>query len=88
MSAQPDCDLQSPISNVYLYHSQTVMLACISSIESDLGETLNTLKWANRGRNIRNLAIVNHEYSSEVRALKEQVAKLKGEVEKSEWSRV
>ncbi|KND04969.1 uncharacterized protein SPPG_00656 [Spizellomyces punctatus DAOM BR117] len=63
-------------------NSQTAMIACISPCEADLGETLNTLLWANRGRNIRNTAFVNHEYQSEVRALKEQVARLKGEVGK------
>ncbi|TPX65287.1 hypothetical protein SpCBS45565_g05274 [Spizellomyces sp. 'palustris'] len=63
-------------------NSQTAMIACISPCEADLGETLNTLSWANRGRNIRNTAFVNHEYQSEVRALKEQVARLKSEVGK------
>ncbi|KAI8913950.1 hypothetical protein DFJ77DRAFT_55159 [Powellomyces hirtus] len=63
-------------------NSQTVMIACISPIEADLGETLNTLKWANRGRNIRNAAVVNHEYhtQSEVKALQNEVARLKTEL--------
>ena len=34
------------------------MLACVSPSDSDLEETLNTLKYANRARQIRNKAIV------------------------------
>ncbi|KAJ0039324.1 hypothetical protein NL108_018361 [Boleophthalmus pectinirostris] len=37
-------------------NSQTVMIACISPSDSDFMETLNTLKYANRTRNIRNRA--------------------------------
>ncbi|KAI9104991.1 kif21a protein, partial [Phlyctochytrium arcticum] len=61
-------------------NSETLMIACASPCEADLGETLNTLKWANRGRNIHNSAVVNHEYQSEMRALKEQVAQLRDQV--------
>ena len=56
------------------------MIATISPTAADLAETLNTLKWATRGRNIKNAAHVNQEYNSEVRALKEEVARLKGEL--------
>ncbi|KAJ3289845.1 hypothetical protein HK104_007174, partial [Borealophlyctis nickersoniae] len=61
-------------------NSQTVMIATVSPTAGDLAETLNTLKWANRGRNIKNSAFINHEYESEVGALKEQVARLKSEM--------
>ncbi|KAJ3033941.1 hypothetical protein HDV00_005626 [Rhizophlyctis rosea] len=62
-------------------NSQTVMIATISPTAADLAETLNTLKWATRGRSIKNAAHVNQEYNSEVRALKEEVARLKGELD-------
>ncbi|KAJ3090442.1 Kinesin-like protein kif21b [Quaeritorhiza haematococci] len=61
-------------------NSETLMIACISPVEPDLAETLNTLKYANRCRNIKNRASVNNSYNSEVRALKEYIAKLKAEL--------
>ncbi|ORE08271.1 kinesin-domain-containing protein, partial [Rhizopus microsporus var. microsporus] len=42
-------------------NSNTLMLACVSSSESDYAETLNTLKYANRARNIQNRVKINHE---------------------------
>ena len=35
-------------------NSKTLMIACISPADKDLMETLNTLKYANRARNIQN----------------------------------
>lgn len=35
-------------------NSQTLMIACISPTDRDFMETLNTLKYANRARNIKN----------------------------------
>jgi hypothetical protein len=40
-------------------NSQTCMIACVSSADDSIEETLNTLKYANRARNIRNKPIVN-----------------------------
>lgn len=37
----------------------TTMIACVSPIEYNVSETLNTLKYASRARNIRNSAKVN-----------------------------
>ncbi|WVQ82145.1 hypothetical protein IAT38_004273 [Cryptococcus sp. DSM 104549] len=37
----------------------TTMIACVSPIEANIGETLNTIKYASRARNIRNVAKVN-----------------------------
>ena len=39
-------------------NSKTMMLACVSPGDADLEETLNTLKYANRARQIRNKPIV------------------------------
>ena len=35
------------------------MIACVSGIEYNIGETLNTIKYASRARNIRNAAKIN-----------------------------
>ena len=35
-------------------NSQTLMLACVSPADRDFMETLNTLKYANRAKNIKN----------------------------------
>lgn len=37
------------------------MLACISAADDCIDESLNTLKYANRARNIRNKPVVNRE---------------------------
>eukprot|EP00512_Aurantiochytrium_limacinum_P008739 CAMPEP_0171548300 /NCGR_PEP_ID=MMETSP0960-20121227/5748_1 /TAXON_ID=87120 /ORGANISM="Aurantiochytrium limacinum, Strain ATCCMYA-1381" /LENGTH=838 /DNA_ID=CAMNT_0012096741 /DNA_START=34 /DNA_END=2550 /DNA_ORIENTATION=- len=40
-------------------NSHTLFVACISPTDDSLAETLNTLKYANRARNIKNLPILN-----------------------------
>eukprot|EP00397_Hematodinium_sp_SG-2012_P000632 GEMP01000633.1.p1 GENE.GEMP01000633.1~~GEMP01000633.1.p1 ORF type:complete len:1479 (+),score=394.26 GEMP01000633.1:498-4934(+) len=40
-------------------NSRTIMIACVSPADSNFGETLNTLKYANRTKNIKNKVIVN-----------------------------
>nr|CAG8439465.1 3105_t:CDS:2 [Entrophospora candida] len=42
-------------------NAQTLMIACVSSAEYNLNETINTLKYANRARNIKNNAVLNQE---------------------------
>ena len=42
-------------------NSRTVMIACVSSAESSIEETVNTLKYAHRARNIKNKPIINRE---------------------------
>ncbi|CAG8812126.1 4712_t:CDS:2, partial [Cetraspora pellucida] len=42
-------------------NARTLMIACVSPAESNLTESLNTLKYANRARNIKNIATVNSE---------------------------
>jgi kinesin family protein 4/21/27 len=37
----------------------TTMIACVSPIEYNISETLNTMKYASRARNIRNVAKAN-----------------------------
>lgn len=37
----------------------TTMIACVSGIEYNIGETLNTIKYASRARSIKNAAKIN-----------------------------
>lgn len=40
-------------------NAHTLMIACVSPAEWNASETINTLKYANRARNIKNRAVVN-----------------------------
>jgi len=51
------------------------MISCISPSDSDFTETLNTLKYANRARNIKNRVVVNQDKASL------QLAKLRSELQ-------
>eukprot|EP00056_Hartaetosiga_gracilis_P010713 m.159594 g.159594 ORF g.159594 m.159594 type:complete len:2077 (-) comp13373_c1_seq2:127-6357(-) len=58
-------------------NSRTLMIACISPSDSDLMETLSTLKYANRARNIRNTVVINQDSASrEIQFLREQMNKM------------
>ncbi|GJQ14738.1 hypothetical protein GpartN1_g6529.t1 [Galdieria partita] len=58
-------------------NSKTAMIACISPSEDSMQETLNTLKYANRARNIRNKPVVNYDTTfSELQELRKKVAQL------------
>ncbi|KAM4050745.1 kinesin-like protein KIF27 isoform 2-T4 [Anomaloglossus baeobatrachus] len=60
-------------------NAQTVMITCISPSTSDFDESLNSLKYSNRARNIKNKPIVNYnpdwdridEMELEIKALRE-----------------
>lgn len=61
-------------------NSHTLMLACVSPSMTDYTETLNTLKYANRARNIQNRVEINVDYEGspeELAYLRNQIAKLK-----------
>ncbi|POG64209.1 hypothetical protein GLOIN_2v1677786 [Rhizophagus irregularis DAOM 181602=DAOM 197198] len=60
------------------------MLACVSPADSNFMETLNTLKYANRARNIKNKVSVNESYggnSIEINQLRGQISRLKMEIQ-------
>uniref|UniRef100_A0A9J8C5J9 Kinesin family member 21A n=1 Tax=Cyprinus carpio carpio TaxID=630221 RepID=A0A9J8C5J9_CYPCA len=62
-------------------NSQTVMIACISPSDRDFMETLNTLKYANRARNIKNKVMVNQDRASQqISALRTEIARLQIEL--------
>ncbi|KAI8349230.1 P-loop containing nucleoside triphosphate hydrolase protein [Choanephora cucurbitarum] len=60
-------------------NSQTLMLACVSPAESNTNETLSTLKYANRAKNITNTVVVNQEQSL-TDTLKEEIMRLREEM--------
>ncbi|KAI9278677.1 hypothetical protein BDA99DRAFT_492852 [Phascolomyces articulosus] len=65
-------------------NSQTLMLACVSPADSNFMETLNTLKYANRARNIKNRVTINQDFagsSIEVNQLRSLVARLRMEIQ-------
>ncbi|KAJ2777687.1 hypothetical protein H4R18_005024 [Coemansia javaensis] len=70
-------------------NSQTLMLACISPSDDNSHESLNTLRYANRARNIRNRVAVNFDKNSsaELTMLKTEVARLRGELSKLKLQR-
>ncbi|XP_044213836.1 kinesin-like protein KIF21A isoform X5 [Thunnus albacares] len=62
-------------------NSQTVMIACISPSDRDFMETLNTLKYANRARNIKNKVMVNQDKASQqISSLRTEIARLQMEL--------
>lgn len=55
-------------------NSNTVMIACVSPADSNYEETLNTLRYADRARQIKNKPIVNRDpVSAEMARLKQHV---------------
>ena len=66
-------------------NSQTLMLACVSPSDVNYSESLNTLQYANRAKNIKNKVSINEDYSSaannaEIRSLRALVLQLRTEL--------
>uniref|UniRef100_A0A8C3KZ74 Kinesin family member 4A n=1 Tax=Chrysolophus pictus TaxID=9089 RepID=A0A8C3KZ74_CHRPC len=58
-------------------NSHTLMIACVSPADSNLEETLNTLRYADRARKIKNKPVVNIDpQAAELHHLKQQVQQL------------
>ena len=55
-------------------NSRTLMIACISPADSNFEESLSTLKYANRARNIKNTPVINRDPNSHL------IAQLRKEV--------
>ncbi|RCH98533.1 hypothetical protein CU098_000599, partial [Rhizopus stolonifer] len=66
-------------------NSQTLMLACCSPADQNFQETLSTLKYANRARNIKNKISLNQDVANgnEVGQLRALVARLRSEIAQS-----
>src|SRR4051812_8453903 len=56
------------------------MIACGSPSERDAAETLNTLQYAHRARNIRNRTRIGETLPSDIEFLRAQVVRLKAEL--------
>ena len=55
-------------------NSHTLMIACVSPADSNLEETLNTLRYADRARKIKNKPVINIDpQTAELNHLKQQV---------------
>ncbi|KAJ3567010.1 hypothetical protein NP233_g6634 [Leucocoprinus birnbaumii] len=63
-------------------NAHTLMIACVSPAEWNAGETINTLKYANRARNIKNRAVVNEKEDGwdDVEWLQNTVTRLRKEM--------
>ena len=62
-------------------NSKTLIIANVSSAVSSLSETLSTLKFAQRAKLIKNSAVINEDTSGTVLMLKNEVKRLKEELE-------
>lgn len=57
------------------------MIACVSPSDRDFMETLSTLKYANRARNIKNKVTINQDKSSRtIASLKKEIQQLQLEL--------
>ncbi|KAL5069481.1 hypothetical protein RYX36_020368 [Vicia faba] len=56
-----DCKLTRLLQDSLGGNIKTVMIACVSLADTNVEETLNTLKYANLARNIQNKAIINRD---------------------------
>ena len=62
-------------------NSRTTMIACVSPAESNYEETLSSIKYASRARNIKNKPIVNRDANSMlIEALRNQITQLQTEI--------
>ncbi|MCP9266058.1 Kinesin-like protein [Dirofilaria immitis] len=62
-------------------NSRTLMIACISPSDCDYIETLNTLKYANRAKDIKNKVVANQDKSSKlIGRLRSRIAELEAEL--------
>ncbi|CAH1786333.1 unnamed protein product [Owenia fusiformis] len=68
-------------------NAKTLMICCISPASSNFDETLNSLKYANRARNIRNKPIVNHDSAStKLAEMQSEIMALRDELQKQRMS--
>ena len=62
-------------------NSRTLMIACVSPSDRDFMETLNTMKYANRARNIKNKVTANQDKTSRtIMMLRQEIQNLQLEL--------
>ncbi|XP_037323979.2 kinesin family member 4 [Pungitius pungitius] len=72
-----DSKLTRLLQNSLGGNSHTLMIACISPADSNMEETINTLRYADRARKIKNKPVVNVDpIAAEMKRLKQQVQEL------------
>ena len=69
-------------------NSKTTIIAAISPAQANGGETLSTLKFAQRAKLIKNKAVINEESSSTIHMLKQEIRRLKKELAESAQARM
>ncbi len=70
---------------LFCFAAGTLMIACISPADINFEETLNTLKYANRARNITNKAVINRDaHASLIASLRREISQLKMQLRCSE----
>ena len=62
------------------------MIAAVSEASTSFGETLSTLKFAQRAKMIKNKAVVNEECNGSIDSLKKEIKKLKEELNTANFS--
>lgn len=74
---QTDSSLQDSLGG----NSRTVMIACVSPADVNLEESMNTLRYANRARNIKNKPVVNRDpNAAQISHLRQQLSMAKAEI--------
>ena len=59
-------------------NSHTLMIACVSPADSNMEETLNTLRYADRAKKIKNKPVINWDpQTAEIMRQKEMIQNLK-----------
>jgi hypothetical protein len=61
-----ECKLTRLLQNALGGNSRTLFLACVSPASNNLAESLNSLRYANRAREIKNSAVVNMDEHSRI----------------------
>lgn len=70
-------------------NSKTAMVATVSPAADNYDETLSTLRYADRAKNIVNHAVVNEDPNARIiRELREEVEKLREQLTKAEVTNV
>ena len=76
-----DSKLTRLLQNSLGGNSCTVMIACVSPADVNYDESINTLRYANRARNIKNAPVVNLDpTTAEIARLRAQVLQLQAQV--------
>uniref|UniRef100_A0A1I8H0F2 Kinesin-like protein n=1 Tax=Macrostomum lignano TaxID=282301 RepID=A0A1I8H0F2_9PLAT len=70
-------------------NSRTLMIACVSPADTNFEETLNTLRYADRARQIKNKPVVNRDpQQAEILRLRETVRLLKSRLNQDEVAEI